>query len=901
MAQATAVLGHVDAAGFALIGILALVTWMRQRGRARACLAAALGLLGLVSVVDEVTAVVHVPAAISVLVLVCFMGSGYALVELRHTVLPLRRTARAAVLATLGVTTLLAVPLTAATPSATPNRYAWLVGSALILEWAACIIEPAVRFRFAARGRPVVQRMRLRALSTGYLAIAIALLLALGSAVIAAAVSSRPNPIVGIGFQVIATLAIPLFYVGFAPPRWVRRSWRAREADAYRNANDALLTFADDQRAMADRSVEWAMRFVGADAGVLLAHDGTLLASRDLAGGELENLAERARRHQLHGAALLDGTIAVVPVPTSQGPARLAVVAGGDSPLFGGDELRTLSDFASSVAIALDRVRLSEELRHQTGRMRSLLGAVSDLGAGLIITEAGRLVFANDAYLEMSGYGFEELENKNLIELAPRDDRDALVERLQARLAGKSVPVRYEARLLRKDESILDVEAVVHTLPGAAQPARLISLIQDISARKRAEGALAEAARLDPLTAVPNRRAWAEQLAATLAHAARHNEPLAVALLDLDGFKEFNDDWGHQRGDELLVAVAQAWKAQLRDEDFLARYGGDEFSVIMPACTARDAVSVLRRMTESSPERASAGVAAWDGNETGDELMARADGALLRAKKERRGNVVIASRRASDRASGWKDQLDRLLEHRYLRSAYQPIVCLDTGAVLGHEALLRLNGTPANTSVEDLFSAAQRLGYSRDLDWVSRRAALEGSRNLPPGQLLFVNVSARALLDPIHGSDQMLMLLRWSSRDPAEVVLEISEREVINDLPRLYSVLAEYRAHGFRFALDDVGEGHSTLEVLAAADAEFIKIARSLTEGLREPGPRAAVRAIVTFAESSGATLVAEGMSSQSMIDETRNLGIRYGQGYALGRPQFIDAPAVEPAALEAV
>jgi EAL domain-containing protein (putative c-di-GMP-specific phosphodiesterase class I) len=199
--------------------------------------------------------------------------------------------------------------------------------------------------------------------------------------------------------------------------------------------------------------------------------------------------------------------------------------------------------------------------------------------------------------------------------------------------------------------------------------------------------------------------------------------------------------------------------------------------------------------------------------------------------------------------------------------------------------------------VEDLFTAAQRLGYSRDLDWVSRRAALECSRNLPEESLLFVNVSARALLDPVHASDQMLMLLRWADRDASTVVLEISEREMINNLARLRTVLAEYRDHGFRFALDDVGEGHSTLEVLAAAEAEYIKIARRLAENVQEAGPGAAVRAIVTFAESSGATTIAEGISRLSMVDLMLDLGVRYGQGFALGLPEFVEGPVLTHAA----
>src|SRR5207245_8246675 len=121
-------------------------------------------------------------------------------------------------------------------------------------------------------------------------------------------------------------------------------------------------------------------------------------------------------------------------------------------------------------------------------------------------------------------------------------------------------------------------------------------------------------------------------------------------------------------------------------------------------------------------------------------------------------------------------------------------------------------------------------GLGSELDWFSRRAALASAAELPEGELLFINVNVSALLDPLHDVDQMLLLLRWAGRRPDEVVLEVSEREAVADMSRLRQVLADYRAEGFRFAVDDVGEGHSTLEVLAAAAPEFIKIARSLTQ-----------------------------------------------------------------------
>ena len=891
MSGAGAALSHIDAAGFALIGALAFAAWVRWRGRTRAWLAAALGLLALVTAGAELSAVVkQVHPVVPLLDLVFFVASAYALIELRSTLLPVSVRARLVVLAVLAVSTALAVPLALGPQNPKPSAFALIVTCALILEWALCVIESALRFRLAARRLPVVQRKRLRALSTGYLGIAGALIVAVGSALVAAAASAGRTPPadagIGLALQVVVTAAVPWFYIGFAPPRWLRRHWREAETSAYRGANAALITFADDVGTMAGRAVSWAMRFVGARAGLLLGPDGSILASRgDLSLTELDGLVLRVRRSAITGPRLLEGNLAVIPMPTKFGEHLLVVVAGALSPLFGGDELTTLSEFAGSVSVAIDRVHLSEELRNTNERTSALLEALSELGAGLLVSERGHVAYVNDAFAEMIGCSPDQLEGTDVVLLVPEAEREVLAERLAA-ADGQSGPWHNEGRLLRRDGGVLDVETVVHTLSGSGT-GRRIALVKDISARKKAERLLADAAGLDPLTGIGNRRAWNEQLASGLARAGRRSEPLSVALLDLDGFKEFNDDWGHQRGDQLLVAVAQGWRAALRDEDFLARYGGDEFAVLMPGCTADEGAAVVQRLTDFTPERASAGVAQWDGSESGDALLARADAALLRSKRERIGSVTIASFRSGDRSSGWGDRIENMLERRLVRSAYQPIVHFDCSSVVGYEALLRPTGSGAGSSVEELFAAAQKLGYSRDLDWVSRRAALEGAAEMPNGTLLFVNVSARALLDPVHDSDQMLMLLRWTGRVPSELVLEISEREVIRNLARLRAVLAEYRRHGFRFALDDVGEGHSTLEVLEAADAEFIKVARRLTEHAEEPSSGGAVRAVATFAEASGATLIAEGISDLRMVKSMREFGIRYGQGFALGQPEF--------------
>ena len=404
--------------------------------------------------------------------------------------------------------------------------------------------------------------------------------------------------------------------------------------------------------------------------------------------------------------------------------------------------------------------------------------------------------------------------------------------------------------------------------------------------------------RTDPVTELANRRAWDAEIPLAMARAVRAGEPLCVAVIDLDHFKAYNDDWGHDRGDRLLHDVASAWRVQLREVDLLARFGGDEFALLLPNCPQEEAVRVVERLSQAAPEgqRCSAGVAWWDGGETADEVLARADAALYESKRAERGTVTTSG--AMDNEPGlkhWTMLVPELLRSRAMTAVYQPICLLDSRQPIGYESLARPAGEDPSLSVEALFAAAHRMGAWRDLDWLCRRAAVENAGWLPPDQLLFVNVGVRALLDPVHDTDQMLMLMRYAGRSPATVVLEISEREPVSDLRRFRSVIASYRREGFRFALDDVGEGHSTLETMAAANPEFIKVARSLTIQSMIGAHRAVIRALVEFGRSNGAQVIAEGIETEAQLESVRELGAELGQGFALGRPAAMGIQEATP------
>lgn len=402
---------------------------------------------------------------------------------------------------------------------------------------------------------------------------------------------------------------------------------------------------------------------------------------------------------------------------------------------------------------------------------------------------------------------------------------------------------------------------------------------------------LAALARTDQLTTVANRRAWDEALEGALDTASRRGTELVVALLDLDRFKLYNDLRGHQEGDHFLHRTAHVWTQEVGDRGLLARFGGEEFAVLLPRMGIDEATLLVHRLREIVPEEqtCSAGIARWERGEAMVDLLRRADDALYDAKLAGRDRERVAARTSEDlphrQSEQWSSTIRRLLSDRSLVSAYQPIIRFSDGLVVAYEALARPDRDRLDISVEQMFTVAQRRGVAREFDWLCRCAALEGASELPRELPLFINCNVSTLLDPVHRVDEMLAAVDAARRSPSEIVLEITERELIGDLDRLREVVAQHRRHGFRFAVDDVGEGHSTLEVLAAVAPEFIKIARPLTVDAMSRGPRAAIRAVVAFAQETGAMVIAEGIESDANARYLKRLGVDLAQGFFFGRP----------------
>jgi len=471
-------------------------------------------------------------------------------------------------------------------------------------------------------------------------------------------------------------------------------------------------------------------------------------------------------------------------------------------------------------------------------------------------------------------------------EAAAADIHSAMTFPLRGRGGVLGVLVIFGAASKRsRRDALIALPSICHHL------GRFIERVRGEAAIHEAAMELAALASTDSLTGLKNRREFDRALRTI------PRLPFAVLSLDVDGLKAINDSEGHNAGDALVRVVGHTLGLLVRGWDVMARVGGDEFAALLPEVGVFGANLVAERMRvamhslvlSSGPVRITVG---WSAAPAGADPMSvwqRADQALYQAKRAGGDQVAGASYEGGEAGDiaerSYSDVVTRILEGGALATMFQPIVNLRDGSVMGYEALARPEGFAAMDSVDAVFAAARTGGQIRDLDWVCRRKAVEDAMALPQETPLFLNISAATLLDPVHGVDQLLLLLRAASRRPDTVVLEITEHERIRDYTVLADVLASYRAEGIRFALDDVGEGHSTLELLAASSSEYLKLGRSLTMTSTRVGSRAAMDATMAFARVSGALVIAEGVENEFVADRMNAGGITLGQGFGLGKP----------------
>ncbi|MGK2962444.1 MAG: putative bifunctional diguanylate cyclase/phosphodiesterase [Gemmatimonadaceae bacterium] len=455
--------------------------------------------------------------------------------------------------------------------------------------------------------------------------------------------------------------------------------------------------------------------------------------------------------------------------------------------------------------------------------------------------------------------------------------------------------------------SLLDLAAVLVTE---------LELRSDLTVKRQTQEHLLYSTLHDPLTGLPNRSLFTERLRHAMRRAARHPDDLfAVLFLDLDRFKEVNDNLGHFAGDELLRAVARRLEACIRPEDTVARLSGDEFAILLESITeTSDAGRVAERIEEalSFPinlggaevtTSASMGIVTSSmSHDQPEQVLRSADMAMYRAKAAGRARYELFDRAMHTDALArlqLETDLRRAVEHGEFRLHYQPVVSLRTGRVTGFEALVRWEH-PERGLVQpaDFIPVAEETGLIVPMgSWV----LFEACRQVKEWQSahprtspisIGVNLSARQFSQP-GLIEQITRALENTGILPSTLRLEITESAIIDKGRYASSILSQIRALGVHVYLDDFGTGYSSLSYLHGLPIHGIKIDRTFIGNMEtDENNLRLVRTILTLAEVIGVRAEAEGISSADQLRELRSLNCEQGQGYLFSAP--ITREAVE-------
>jgi diguanylate cyclase (GGDEF)-like protein/PAS domain S-box-containing protein len=543
-------------------------------------------------------------------------------------------------------------------------------------------------------------------------------------------------------------------------------------------------------------------------------------------------------------------------------------------------------------------MRLSED------RFRSLIQNSSDVT--IIIDVEGIYRYLSPAVEELLGYEPHELVGTRATDYVHPDDWALLRRRLDAEFQASSETAVLEFRMLRKDGSVRDVEAVISNQLLRPSVGGYVTNVRDVTERKKFEELLSHRALHDPLTGLANRQLVLDRADRMLTRGRRDGQPVAAFFVDLDNFKDANDSLGYQAGDRLLQAVASRLVGLLRTSDTVGRIGGDEFVILAegislaegPKAIAERIRQVLRppftvEGFENHPITltASVGIALGD-RQSAQDLLRDADIALFRAKGSGRNQSVIFQEAMhvadSDRLT-LRSELDGALSAGEFRLLYQPIVDLDDLTMRGVEALIRWEHPTKGTMSPDKFIPV--LEDTGDIVEVGRWVLDEACRQLAIWQsaghqlTMSVNVSMRQL-ESNGLVDDVRHALMTHGLAPSSLIIEITESVLMKDANATVARLHLLKDLGVLLAIDDFGTGYSSLAYLRQFPVDVLKIDRTFVSEMSGSRDAAAlIHTLVELGHTLGLVTLAEGIEQSGQIDGLRTEQCDHGQGFLFSRP----------------
>jgi diguanylate cyclase (GGDEF)-like protein/PAS domain S-box-containing protein len=543
--------------------------------------------------------------------------------------------------------------------------------------------------------------------------------------------------------------------------------------------------------------------------------------------------------------------------------------------------------------------------RRQTAHFRSLITSSTDLvlvlgteGCRYVSRSVTRMVDRGEA--ELLGDGFEALLHS--------EDRAAV---RSASVSGG--PPEIVFRVLNTAGEWRHLEAHVTDLRQERWVRGVVLNARDVTERIKLGEQLTHQAFHDNLTGLPNRSLFRDRLDQALARAKRSGEFIAVLLIDLDGFKQVNDSLGHDAGDRLLSEVARRFKHVVRESDTVARFGGDEFALLLECVTEREVVALAQRLLDGVARTvaiagrevslgASIGIVLDPGTGHSEELVRDADVAMYAAKDAGRGRYEIFCPEMARKAGellGIEHELRLALQRGEFSLHFQPEIELATGRIAGAEALLRWQ-SPTRGSVPParFIPIAEATGLILPLgEFVLREACLQAAEWRRAGLVAdsfvtWVNVSAKQLGNGTLGT-VVRGALDAASLPPTVLGLEVTETAVVEDGiagERARAELTKLHGLGVRIAIDDFGTGFSSLGQLRHFPIDMIKVDGSFVQGaVHDPKDAAITANLVNLAHALGLVAVAEGIESEGQLSSLQDFGCDLGQGYLFARPMPAD------------
>ena len=525
----------------------------------------------------------------------------------------------------------------------------------------------------------------------------------------------------------------------------------------------------------------------------------------------------------------------------------------------------------------------------------------------LITRSDGAIIDVNDAFTRITGYTRDEVIGKNPRILGSGRQRPEFFATLWEALREKGHWYG-EIWNRRKNGDIYATQQAISTVFDARRvPQHHVALFSDITALKEHERQLEHIAHYDVLTTLPNRVLLADRMKQAMAQAERRKQLLAVAYLDLDGFKSINDQHGHETGDRLLIALAERMKQSLREGDTLARLGGDEFiAVLIDLGSPGSSIPLLSRMLEATARpiavgdvelnvSASIGVTFYPQAEEvdADQLLRQADQAMYQAKLAGKNRFHLFDAEQDRNVRGFHESLEHIrqaLDAREFVLYYQPKVNMRTGAVIGVEALIRWQHPQRGLLSPGVFlPVIEDHPLAIDVgEWVidgvlsQIETWLASAITLP----VSINVGGRQLL---HGDFVQRLrdaLARHPDVQPGLLEIEVLETSALEDLTRVSQIIEDCRSLGIGFALDDFGTGYSSLTYLKRLSVNQLKIDQSFVRGmLDDPDDLSILGGVLNMATAFRRQVLAEGVETVAHGTMLLQLGCELAQGYGIARP----------------